>query len=179
MYVYAITNHQNTCIFFSIILHVLDIHHGRMRQDLLQRSSVFFYSKLSFNIVYFLHKTILKFKFTNTSNVHVNGLKQKDHLFFAGLNPFHVPFHATIKLFHSCFPHSTKTISQNFAKLTLIPRKTHATSSQNPRKKVTLLAKFHVRKREGYKRFADCTVYPACLLMEHFFSISEVKCTLD
>ena len=119
-------------------------------------SSVF-YSKLSFNTVYFLHKTIFKFKFTNTSNV--NGLKQKDNLFFAGLNPFHVHFHATIELFHACFPRSTKKILQNFAKLTLIPRKTHATSSQNPRKKVTSLAKFHVRKREGYKRFADCTVY--------------------
>ena len=45
MYVYAITNHQNTFIFFSIILRVLDIHHGRMRQDLLQRSSVFFLFK--------------------------------------------------------------------------------------------------------------------------------------
>ena len=69
----------------------------------------------------------------NSSNI--DGLKQKDNPFFAGLNPFHVPFHATIELFHACFPRSTKTISQNIAKLTLIPRKTHATSSQNPSKK--------------------------------------------
>ena len=96
------------------------------------KGAPFFYSKQSFNIVYFLHKTIFKYKFMNTSNV--SGLKEKENLFFAGLNPFHVPFHATTELFHACFPRSTK---KNLQKLTLIPRKTHATFSQNPRKKVT------------------------------------------
>ena len=114
IYVYAITNHQNNCIFFSIFIRFFRHTSWSHETGIISKELRFFYSKQSFNIGNFLHKTIIKFKFTNTSNV--NGLKQKDNLFFAGLNPFHVPFHATIELFHACFPRSTKEnrkISQN------------------------------------------------------------------
>ena len=75
IYVYVITNHQNTCIFFSIIIRFFRHTSWSHETGINLRRSVF-YTKLSFNIVYFLHKTIFKFKFTNTSNV--NGLKQLD-----------------------------------------------------------------------------------------------------
>ena len=74
------------------------------------------------------------------------------HATFLILSTFAVTLQLCSSTFHFHAPRkSHATSSQN-------SRKIHANSTQNPRKKVTRHARFHVRKREGYKHHADCTV---------------------
>ena len=67
IYVYAITNHQNTCIFFSIIICFFRHTSWSHETGITSKELSFFkyyqiilsYSKQSFTIVYCLHKIIL------------------------------------------------------------------------------------------------------------------------
>ena len=42
-------------------------------------------------------------------------------------------------------------------------------------KKVMLLVKFHLSKREGYKRCADCTVYGKTFFTQQIFTLVNAK----
>ena len=68
IYVYAITNHQNTCIFFSIIIRFFRHTSWSHERGITSKELRFFLIQNNHLISFiFWHKTIFKFKFTNTS----------------------------------------------------------------------------------------------------------------